>query len=161
MTFARKMVTAVLASALSLPTAAVDFGEPVQPELLTDVATILANADSYENRRVTIEGEVIAVCKKAGCWLEIAAKDGSNYLKVKVKDGDMVFPTSSIGKEAIVTGTVQAKRFDLAQTKKYLAHVAEEQGQPFDPASVTAAKTLYQLVPTGVTIVDQAPSPAD
>lgn len=43
---------------------------------------------------------------------------------------------------------------DLGSTREYLAHKAEEQQVAFDPASVTEAIPLYQLVPEAVEIVD-------
>ncbi|WP_028117029.1 DUF4920 domain-containing protein [Ferrimonas senticii] len=146
--------TALLCAALAAVNAhaALQFGEPVKPQLLVEVSTVLADPQAYVGKELTIDGEVTAVCKKAGCWMQIVAADNSGKLRVKVKDGVMVFPVSSIGQSAQVTGTLQGIPMDLAQTRNYYAHIAEEQGEAFDPASITSAISLYQIVPSGVSI---------
>jgi hypothetical protein len=54
--------------------------------------------------------------------------------------------------QVLAHGVVQAMSMDLTASIKYMAHLAHEQGEAFDPASVTEAITLYQLVPTSVEI---------
>ena len=131
-----------------------NFGEAVQPELLTPVSTLMASPDQYLDKTVTIEGIIVAVCEKRGCWMNIASDERFQTLRVKVKDGDMVFPMSSKGQKALATGKLQALNFDLEQTRRIKAHFAHEAGEEFDPASVTEPMTMYQLVPTGVSILD-------
>jgi len=75
-------------------------------------------------------------------------------LRIKVKDGDMVFPVAAKGKKGLATGVLVERKMNLEQTRQYYEHIAEEQGTIFDPNSVTEALVLYQLNPTGVTILD-------
>ena len=71
-------------------------------------------------------------------------KEGQE-IKIKVKDGDIVFPQEAIGKTALVEGTVYKIELTLEEAVEYYSHVAEEKGEDFDPASVTGAVTLFQI----------------
>jgi hypothetical protein len=59
---------------------------------------------------------------------------------------------SAKGKNAYAHGSLKAKPMSLEQTKTYLKHRAEEQGEAFDPAAVSSAVTLYQFEPASVFI---------
>ena len=147
-------LVAILVSFSALSLAAHTFGEGADLSQVTKISEILATPDNYTNRSVTVEGTIVKVCKKRGCWVELSSDRQFQTFRVKVRDGDMVFPMTAMGKTAFATGKVQAIELNLQRTKQYLAYVAEEQAQPFDPNSVTEGMTLYQLVPTGVTIQD-------
>ncbi len=133
---------------------ATSFGGPVDKTKLVDVADILAKPQSYLQQQVTVKGTVAAVCQKKGCWMQLASDANHPTFRIKVKDGDMVFPVSAKGKTAYASGKLDPIEMDLESTRDYLAHKAEEQGEAFDPQSVTEAITLYQLVPVAVEIAD-------
>ena len=147
----------LLTTALALTAfnaSATSFGGPVDKTRLVAVADILAKPQSYLQQQVTVKGTVEAVCQKKGCWMQFAADANQPTFRIKVKDGDMVFPVSAKGKTAYASGKLDPIEMDLESTREYLAHKAEEQGEAFDPASVTEAITLYQLVPVAVEIAD-------
>lgn len=144
-------------AALALLCAAVcaaqlSFGPAFDKTNVTPVAQVLANPAEYAGKTITVAGKVQAVCKKQGCWMTLTTAEDVPGFKIKVRDGEMVFPLSSMGKQALAHGVVQAMPMDLNASIEYLAHLAHEQGEAFDPASVTEAITLYQLVPTSVEI---------
>lgn len=102
----------------------------------TSVARILADPDEYAGKKVRVEGKVLDVCSMAGCWMEIEEATSQARLRVKVDDGVIVFPASAKGKPAAAEGTVELLPMDKEQYTRWLAHLAEEQGKTFDPASV-------------------------
>ncbi|KKO45876.1 hypothetical protein WG68_07570 [Arsukibacterium ikkense] len=110
--------------------AATVFGEPVDKTAVMPVAQLLTKPQSYLQQVVTIEGTVDAVCSKQGCWMKFTADGGPAAFRLKVRDGDMVFPLSAKGKTAYATGLV----------------TLWPQGE--DKADG------YQLVPTAVEIAD-------
>ncbi|MDA8621755.1 DUF4920 domain-containing protein [Psychrosphaera sp.] len=130
------------------------FGSGANTNNVSKISSILASPDDYLDKEVTIKGTIAKVCKKRGCWMELTSDKKFQTFKIKVKDGDMVFPMAAIGKTAFATGKVQELPMTLERTKQYLAHIAEEMNEEFDPESVTEPKTVYQLVPNGVTIQD-------
>ena len=83
------------------------FGAGVELDATTPVSAILERAIELEGRPVAVEGTVREVCRMAGCWLEIEAADSGETLRVKVKDGEIVFPLWARGHAARAQGTVE------------------------------------------------------
>jgi len=116
------------------------------------VAQVLTKPAAYLQQPFTVQGKIDAVCQKKGCWMQFVTAANEPTFRIKVKDGDMVFPVSAKGKTAYAHGSLKAKPMTLEQTKTYLKHRAEEQGEAFDAAAVQTAITLYQFVPVSVLI---------
>lgn len=130
------------------------FGEPVNLNILVPISTLMASPNHYVGKELTVEGTIVSVCSKRGCWMELATDDSFDRLRVKVRDGEMVFPIRARGQKAYATGALEAIKLDLEQTRAYLGHQAQQHNKPFDPESVTQALTFYQLHPYGVEIRD-------
>ena len=118
----------------------------------TSISSILEDPESFLDKTVLIEGEVLDVCPMMGCWMEIKSDDGERMIKVKVKDGEIVFPVEAKGKTALVEGTVY--KIELTQEKaiQHFEHVAEEKGETFDPSTITGPMTIYQIKGLGAVI---------
>ena len=129
-----------------------NFGRAVNKSTLTSISVLLASPQKYINKEVTISGTIVSVCKKRGCWMKFASDKKYQDLRIKVKDGDMVFPFSARGKKGYATGKLVAKELSIAHAKKYLSHMAHEAGKKFDQNSVKAPVTIYQFAPVGVII---------
>ncbi|BDM65717.1 hypothetical protein NFHSH190041_31690 [Shewanella sp. NFH-SH190041] len=138
----------------SVLAAPLQFGTGADDSKLTPISQVLADPIPFLTQPVTVKGTIVGVCEKRGCWVKLASDKRFQQLRIKVKDGDMVFPLSTKGRDALATGTLQPLEYDLDTTRRILANNAQQQGETFDPASVTTAMTVYQLVPTGVTILD-------
>lgn len=154
MNLRKKLFLSTTLALLTFTAAAANFGAVVDKTKLVEVADTLAKPQSYLQQQVTVKGTVEAVCQKKGCWMQFAADANQPTFRIKVKDGDMVFPVSAKGKTAYASGKLDPIEMDLESTREYLAHKAQEQGEAFDPQSVTEAITLYQLVPVAVEISD-------
>ena len=74
---------------------------------LTSVSAILADPDKYWDERVLIKGPAVGVCKKRGCWVEVKGDKQDESIRVKVTDGEIVFPLSCLGNEITVEGVVE------------------------------------------------------
>jgi hypothetical protein len=107
------------------------------------LADVLAQAEQLEGQRVQVKATIKESCPKRGCWVNLA--DGEAEMKVKVVDGEIVFPKSSVGYEGVFEGIVERMEMDLEQTRKHLAHEAEETGREFDPESVTEPMTIWRI----------------
>ena len=118
----------------------------------TKISDILADPEAYLDQTVLVEGEILDVCPMMGCWMEIKSDDGEEMIKVKVKDGEIVFPMEAKGKTALVEGTVY--KLELTQEKaiQHFEHIAEEKGEEFDPSTITGPMTIYQIKGLGAVI---------
>jgi hypothetical protein len=130
------------------------YGKEISSKEETKISAILENPSDYMNKKVLIKGEVIDVCKKAGCWMEISSDKKDQKIKVKVKDGEIVFPLEAIGKQALVEGEVYAIELDEEEAKEYFEHLAEDAGKEFDESTVKGPVTIYQIRGIGAKIIN-------
>jgi len=128
------------------------YGKEISLKDKTPISKILAQPEEFVGKTVLVEGEVLDVCAMAGCWMELKSDAENQKVKIKVKDGDIVFPVEAKGKTALVEGTVYKIELTKEEAIDYYEHVAEEQGKEFDAASVTGAITIYQIKGIGAQI---------
>lgn len=128
------------------------YGGGVTLETTTPVSEIVANPGAYVGRTVVVEGPVVEVCAKRGCWLELGSDQKYQTLRVKVADGVIVFPMSARGKRARVQGTVEQLEMSADQARAAAQHHAEEQGKAFDPKAITGPVTTVRIFASGAEI---------
>lgn len=151
----KKTITLALALLFSpLASASQSFGQAFDfaKSGSVTVAQVLAKPAEFLQQPFTVQGKIDAVCQKKGCWMQLSA-GGNKPLKIKVRDGDMEFPMSARGKQALATGQLVKIELDLESSREQLAAQAKEQGKSFDPSTVTSAVVNWQLVPTAVEIL--------
>lgn len=118
----------------------------------TKISTILATPEKFVGKKLLVKGLVLDVCKMRGCWINVASDKEFQKLRVKVKDGEIVFPMTAKGKTALVEGELQKFELTKEQVIKMKKHQAEENGEDFDPATVKGGETYYQLKGLGAII---------
>lgn len=130
------------------------YGAGVTLTEATAIAAILDQPAAFAGKEVRVEGQVHEVCEMAGCWMEIQAADGDRTLKVKVKDGEIVFPVAARGKQAVAQGKVEDLEMSRAKYVKYRQHAAKETGEKFDEASLQGDGPfhVYQIAGSGAEI---------
>jgi len=128
------------------------YGKELSLKEKTKISTILANPKNFIGKKVQVEGNVVGVCEKRGCWIELASDKPFQKIKVKVKDGEIVFPLEEKGKTAVVEGQVYEIKMTKEQALAAAENEAKEHGKKFDPASVTGPVTLYQIKGLGAVI---------
>jgi len=128
------------------------YGEPLSGSDITKISVLMADAESYVGQVVRVEGLIVGVCEKRGCWMSLASDEEFEDLRIKVDDGVIVFPIEAKGKRAVAEGEFAKIEMSLEQTVAYQKHHAEEHNEEFDPASVTEPLTYYQIKATGAVI---------
>ena len=146
------LILLVLTVVFSMASEEIKFGEPIGLKKSLKITKILENPGDYLNKVIRVEGTIVGVCAHMGCWMEIAADEPFTKIRVKVKDGDMVFPLTAKGRHAVIEGELVA--LDLSQEQATMMKKAEceEKGEHFDPDSVKEGITIYQINPRGVVI---------
>ena len=128
------------------------FGQPVSLSEETAVSSIIDNPDAYVGRKVKVSGLVIDVCSRRGCWVYLAGDREFEKIRIKVTDGEIVFPMEARGKQAVVEGVVESMELSKEQVIARRKHHAEETGEAFDPASVTSGETILRIRGLGAEI---------
>lgn len=146
-----RLALASLFVALSLPAAAettlgkgVGAGEPVT------IKELVAHPEAWVGKTVRVEGTIEEVCPKMGCWMKLV--DGPDGVRVKVKDGEIVFPKDGKGKRAAAEGVFTKVEMTREDAVARAEHEAHELGKAFDPASITGPQTIYQIAGTGAVV---------
>lgn len=130
------------------------FGAGITLADSVSIDAILADPTAYKGKTVRVEGMVLDVCPKRGCWMELAGKEPGHKLKFKVTDGEMVFPPEAKGKTAVAQGAIAVNELSLEDSKAQAEYEAKEYGKPFDPASVTKPTVVVRLDGTGAVFRD-------
>ena len=106
----------------------------------TDVSSItelLNNPSGYLGNNVTINGTIVDVCQMMGCWIEVKDFTSEEVIRVKVKDGDIIFPKESKNKEVLVEGVFSKLDFTEEQAIQWKIHLAEEKGIQLSSEDIT------------------------
>ena len=128
------------------------YGKEITLDEKTNISDILNSPESFLDKTVLVEGEVLDVCPMMGCWIELKSDEEVGKIRVKVKDGEIVFPKEAKGKMATVEGKVYKIELTEEEAIEYFSHEAEETGNEFDPTSVDDPVTLYQVKGIGAEI---------
>lgn len=154
----KKILAALLIAFLFLSGPALaktkSYGKGVHLQETTPVSALLDSPDSYIGQPVKIEGMIIEVCAKRGCWIYVAGDRPQDKIQVKVTDGEIVFPMSATGHQGVVEGIVEEVKMSKQAMINYQKHLAEEKGKPFDPASIEEGKRFIRLIGLGAEITE-------
>lgn len=118
----------------------------------TRISEILNSPENFIGKKVLVEGTILDVCEGMGCWMDISGDMPNQKVKIKVKDGDIVFPVEAKGNSALVEGVVYTIELDEEEAAEYFEHMAEDAGKEFDRSTVTGPMTLYQIKGLGAEI---------
>jgi len=147
-----KLVLSLLLAAALCFAAGNPLGKPLTLKTQTSIADISAKPADYVGKTLQVKGKITEVCQAMGCWMMLVDPATKASLKIKVKDGEIVFPKESVGKIATAEGTLAKIEMTKEQAIEQAKHEAEENKKTFNPASITGPVTIYQLKGTGAVI---------
>lgn len=116
------------------------------------VSKLLATPEDYVGKKVKIEGRILGVCAMRGCWIDVAGDKDLESIRVKVKDGEIVFPVEAKGKMAVAEGTFEKIQLDLEQTRQMKEEECKKKGEKFEPDSCTQPGVLYRIAGLGAVV---------
>jgi hypothetical protein len=102
------MAVIAMAGAQLMAGETTSYGDGVTLDEAVAIDTLLENPNDYVGRKVRVDGVITAVCKKRGCWMQVTNPDSGNGVRIKVEDGVIVFPYTSMGHEAQAEGVFEA-----------------------------------------------------
>lgn len=138
----------------ALAVADTPLGKPLTLRKATPIAQLAGNPGDYVGKTVQAKGKVAEVCQKMGCWMNLVDPKSGMMIRIKVKEGEIIFPKEAAGKMAVAEGTMVKLDLTKEQAVRMAKHEAEENGKPFDPGTVTGPRTIYQVKATGAVILE-------
>ncbi len=130
--------------------AGVTYGKKIDEKGALSVQSLeksLAKKDNYTGK---IEGEVVQVCKKKGCFLTIKRPGDQEPIMVRFTDYAYFVPQDLVGKTVVVEGKAKMKE----TTVEWQKHYAEDMGKSKEEiAKITKPKQDISIVADGVFVV--------
>lgn len=83
------------------------FGDAFNLDHAIEVSDLLSQPSLNKGDQVVIKGTIDAVCDKKRCWMTILTKQELSSFRIKVDDGDFIFPLSAKGKTAYASGIIE------------------------------------------------------
>lgn len=127
------------------------YGEKITSTEKTAISEIMSNPENFVGQKVLVEGTVVNVCAKRGCWIELASDKEFETIRVKVQDGVIVFPMEAKGQKALVEGEVYSFEYEAdAECSGSCTH-GKESKENCEHAN-KEVKTIYQIRGIGAEI---------
>lgn len=137
------MLLGALLAFTFLPAEDTKLGSGVTLKDATPIASVVAKPEEFVGKMIRIDGVAAAVCTHMGCWMAVAANDGSDAptIRLKVEDGVIVFPVSAKGKQVSAEGI-----FEIVKDTEAKQAAGEHAKQD------AKASTEYHIKATGAVI---------
>jgi hypothetical protein len=148
-----RLIIAMILAAAVLMAGEVKLGAPLKHNKLTDISALESKPADYVGKTIQVKGKVSEVCEEAGCWMNLIDPKTNAKVRIKVNDGEIVFPKEAIGRMAVAEGTFMKIEMSKDQLAAQMKHEAEANKKKFDASSVTEGKTLYQIKGVGAVIM--------
>lgn len=124
------------------------FGDKISPDGAVKAEQIKEKLGHSDSLSMKVEGKIVDVCQKKGCWMELALADGEN-IRVTFKDYGFFVPKDAGGKTVIMEGYAYNDTTSVAQ----LRHYAEDGGKSKDEiAKITEPEVAVSFEAHGVII---------
>lgn len=131
------------------------FGAVISPDKAvekTELAKIYANLKEGDTVSIKFKSEILDVCQKKGCWMNMDLDD-ENEVFVKFTDYGFFVPKNAAKQDGIVDG----KAFVSITTVDELKHYAQDAGKSKKEIDeITEPEITYSFLADGVLIEDFA-----
>jgi hypothetical protein len=107
---------------------------------------VVKKSKRWDGKHVRVEGEVVSVCRKKGCWMELQAGDTS--VRVTFKDYGFFVPLDCDGSIARVDGHFRVREVPVDEARHYL----EDAGEHEKAAAITEPQRTFEIVADGVAL---------
>jgi hypothetical protein len=139
----------LLAAGSALAGDSARYGEGVTLEKAVSIEKLLASPADFLGQEIRVDGTITGVCKKRGCWMQVT-DDNGNSVRIKVEDGVIVFPATSMGQTASAQGVFEGVPV-AAQEQKHEGK--EQEGDKHEACdSKPQGEMIYFIKGTGAVI---------
>lgn len=112
------------------------------------VEKAFAEPAKFADKTVEVKGVIVRSCKKEGCWMEMADKEGGKAVRVTFGDHLFFIPLNSAGMNVRAQGVFKTKTL----TKEHVDHLINDDGAKFDNRNADGTVTEVSFDATGVVL---------
>ncbi len=112
------------------------------------VEKAFAEPDKYFGPTYVVDGVIVRSCKKMGCWMEMADKEGGKSVRVTFGSHAFFIPLNSAGMKVKAEGTFVKK----VLSKEHVDHLINDDGAKFDQRNPDGTVTEVSFNATGVVL---------
>lgn len=122
-------------------------GEPLAKGVTkVSIDKVFDSPDEFAGKTVAVEGVIVRSCKKEGCWMEMASKEGGKSVRVTFGDHAFFIPLNAAGMKVKAQGTFKTK----VLSKEHVDHLINDDGAKFDNRNPDGTVTEISFDATGV-----------
>lgn len=126
-----------------------NYGKKMDAKHAISIASLEKKLEKEAVYTGKIEGEVVQVCQKKGCFLTLKRDNGESVM-VRFTDYAYFVPQDIVGKKVAVEGKAKVKETSV----EWLKHYAEDKGASKEEiAKITEPKTDISIVADGVLVL--------
>lgn len=102
--------------------------------------------EELAGKTVEVSGVIVRSCKKEGCWMEMADREGGKSVRVTFGDHAFFIPLNAAGMKVRAQGTFKTK----VLSKEHVDHLIKDDGAKFDNRNADGSVTEISFDATGV-----------
>lgn len=110
------------------------------------VSKAFAEPAKLEGNTYQVDGVIVRSCKKEGCWMEMADKEGGKSVRVTFGDHAFYIPLNAAGMKVKAQGVFKTKTL----SKEHVDHLINDDGAKFDSRNADGTVTEVSFDATGV-----------
>ena len=126
------------------------YGEKISADGAINIADIPDKLEANPVLNTKIQGKVLEVCPKKGCWIKLQVNETTTAM-VKMKDYGFFLPVAAVGKTVVLDGKVELKTTSVEELKHY---AEDAKKTPEEIAAITAPKKEISVMAKGIVVVD-------
>ncbi len=124
------------------------YGDSISPAGAIKASEVKAKLGKQDSAAMVVEGKIMEVCQKKGCWMQIQLPD-SETMRVTFKDYAFFVPKDAAGKTVVIDGYA----YNDTTTVAKLRHYAEDGGKSKEEiAKITEPEVSVSFEARGVLI---------
>ena len=112
------------------------------------VEKVFTDPEKYAGQTFVVDGVIVRSCKKEGCWMEMADKQGGQSVRVTFGDHAFFIPLNAAGMKVKAQGKFVTK----VLSKEHVDHLINDDGAKFDKRNPDGTVTEVSFDATGVVL---------
>ncbi|MFB2120315.1 DUF4920 domain-containing protein [Parapedobacter sp. 2B3] len=128
----------------------VQYGKAITKNDAINVRQLEAKLTTDSTYTGKVQGKVVEVCKKKGCFIRVLREGEGDPILVRFKDYGFFMPQNIVGKTVVLEGQAKVREVSVAQQQ----HFAEDAGKDAEEiAKITEPKVDINIIADGVVVV--------